>query len=260
MTIFIHAILFKGDFMNAIELGKFLAKLRSEKNLTQEELADKLFIDKRKISRWECGTSTPEFEMLIKISDILDVSLFELSICKRIDNVGISRSILNKFKSIKDFKRYKLKKKLFIIVIIILIVIFAITFVYTIRSQGTIEIYELQSMNDNYFIKGNYIKYKDNSIISITNIGDNLNKRNYLNSDCHIEIYNDDKRVSYVFSENESYYNGSTLQLYKDTNYGKVNNDNFSLLISCGADINNNKIVNIKFKEIYNNKIFNYSK
>ena len=34
--------------MNPIELGKFLANLRNEKNLTQEELADKLFIDKKK--------------------------------------------------------------------------------------------------------------------------------------------------------------------------------------------------------------------
>ena len=62
--------------MNPIELGKFIAKLRNEKKLTQEELAEKLYIDKRKISRWECGNSIPDFDMLIKLSEILDVSLY----------------------------------------------------------------------------------------------------------------------------------------------------------------------------------------
>ena len=74
-----HAIISKVIFMNPIELGKFIASLRAEKNLTQEELAEILFIDKRKVSRWECGTSTPEFDMLIKLSEILDVLLYELS-------------------------------------------------------------------------------------------------------------------------------------------------------------------------------------
>ena len=98
--------------MNPIEFGKFIATLRNEKNLTQEELAEKLYIDKRKVSRWECGTSIPEFDMLIKLSEILDISLFELSICKRIENESITRKIINKFKNIKDFRKYKAKKKI----------------------------------------------------------------------------------------------------------------------------------------------------
>ena len=92
--------------MNPIELGKFIASLRNEKNLTQEELAEILYIDKRKISRWECGTSVPEFDMLIKLSEILDVSLYELSISKRIENEKLTRKIINKFKTIKDYKKY----------------------------------------------------------------------------------------------------------------------------------------------------------
>ena len=86
--------------MNSIELGKFLANLRNEKGLTQQELADKLYIDKRKVSRWECGTSIPEFDILIKLSEILDVSLYELSICKRLNKEKLSTKTINKFKSI----------------------------------------------------------------------------------------------------------------------------------------------------------------
>ena len=95
--------------MNPIELGKFIANLRNEKNLTQEDLAEELFIDKRKISRWECGTSIPDFDMLIKLSTILDVSLYELSVCKKIENESLTRRIINKFKSVKDYKKYTTK-------------------------------------------------------------------------------------------------------------------------------------------------------
>ena len=101
----------KGDFMNPIELGKFIANLRNEKHITQEELADKLFIDKRKISRWECGTSLPEFDMLIKLSEILDVSLYELSICQRIEDETILEKAKTKIRSIKDLKRLNKKRK-----------------------------------------------------------------------------------------------------------------------------------------------------
>ena len=113
--------------MNPIELGKFIAKLRNEKKLTQEELAEKLYIDKRKISRWECGNSIPDFDMLIKLSEILDVSLYELSICKRIENESLNRKIINKFKSIKDLNKYNGKAKLKFIIIFILLIVLLIS-------------------------------------------------------------------------------------------------------------------------------------
>ena len=83
-----------------IELGKFLAKLRQEKGITQEKLAEILNIDKRKISRWETGSSMPEFDMLIKLSEILDISLYELSICQKIKDKNLIEKMKIKFKSL----------------------------------------------------------------------------------------------------------------------------------------------------------------
>ncbi len=151
--------------MNPIELGKFIASLRNEKNLTQEELAEKLFIDKRKISRWECGTSIPELDMLIKLSEILDVSLYELSIAKRIENDTLTKKVINKFKSIKDFKKYKLKKKIKMIILIIFFIIFLITSTYTIKYNDTVEIYKLKSIDDKYYLNGDYIRAKDYTLL-----------------------------------------------------------------------------------------------
>ena len=43
--------------MNQEKIGKFIAKCRKEKKLTQEQLAEKLGITYKAISKWECGVS-----------------------------------------------------------------------------------------------------------------------------------------------------------------------------------------------------------
>ena len=54
--------------MNKAKVGKFIAKLRNEKKLTQEQLAEKLNVTSYKtISKWECGT-IPDFETMEKLS------------------------------------------------------------------------------------------------------------------------------------------------------------------------------------------------
>ena len=222
--------------MNPIELGKFLATLRNQKNLTQDELAEKLFIDKRKISRWECGTSIPEFDMLIKLSEILDVSLYELSIAKRIENKSISRKIINKFKSIKDFKIYKTKKIIILSIIILLLTAFIITSIYTIKYNNTMEVYKLRSLDDNYYLEGNYIRANKLSLFFIKKI-DELNNCNY-------EIYNDDNRLFYLINDKNTYY---------ETNK-KINlKDKIKLKAICKKK---NIDINIKLIKEYDNKIF----
>ena len=49
---------FKGDKMlNQIKTGEYIAEKRKEKNLTQQELADKLNISNKTVSKWETGVS-----------------------------------------------------------------------------------------------------------------------------------------------------------------------------------------------------------
>ena len=247
--------------MNSIELGKFLANLRNEKKLTQEELAEKLFIDKRKVSRWECGTSIPEFDMLIKLSEIFDVSLYELSICKRIDKEKISKKTLNKFKSIKDFKKYKLKKKIYVSVIILFLIIFGITLTYTIRNQGSVEIYELKSLDDNYHIDGNYTKYGNNVLLTITSIKNNHNNNiKYTNSNCTMQINNaelqmtkaSNNKVHYVFDQSRV-SNSSLMNINANKKYilkTNCNNESTKELNTFSFDF--------IFEKIYDNNLFSF--
>ena len=64
--------------MNCDKIGKFIATSRKKKGLTQIELADKLNITDRAVSKWERGKGCPDISLLEDLSKILDVSIIEL--------------------------------------------------------------------------------------------------------------------------------------------------------------------------------------
>ena len=64
--------------MDQIKIGKFIAALRKEKGLTQEQLGEKLGVTNKTISRWENGNYTPDVEMLALLSKEFGVSINEL--------------------------------------------------------------------------------------------------------------------------------------------------------------------------------------
>ncbi|USS92945.1 helix-turn-helix transcriptional regulator [Fructilactobacillus ixorae] len=55
-----------------------LKKLRSNRGLSQAELAEQLFISRQAVSKWEAGTATPDLNTLIKLTELLECSLDEL--------------------------------------------------------------------------------------------------------------------------------------------------------------------------------------
>jgi len=66
-----------------MRLGEKIYKLRTEKNLSQGELADALEVSRQSVSKWETDASVPELDKLIKLSEIFGVSLDELVLDKK---------------------------------------------------------------------------------------------------------------------------------------------------------------------------------
>ena len=64
--------------MDALEIGKFICEKRKSLNMTQSELASKLHITDKAVSKWERGLSLPDISILIPLSEILNVSLYDL--------------------------------------------------------------------------------------------------------------------------------------------------------------------------------------
>ena len=66
-----------------MRLGEKIYKLRTEKNLSQGELADALNVSRQSVSKWETDVSVPELDKLVKLSELFGVSLDELVLDKK---------------------------------------------------------------------------------------------------------------------------------------------------------------------------------
>lgn len=64
--------------MDQIKIGEFIAKCRKENNLTQRELAEKLNITDRAVSKWENGKSMPDSSLMLLLCNELNISVNEL--------------------------------------------------------------------------------------------------------------------------------------------------------------------------------------
>ena len=77
--------------MNQEKIGKFIAELRKEKNMTQQQLADKLNVTDRAVSNWENGRRLPEYSLLSELCDILSISINELFAGNKIDKENYNK-------------------------------------------------------------------------------------------------------------------------------------------------------------------------
>ena len=88
--------------MNQEKIGKFIAILRKERGLTQEELANKLGITKNAVSKWERGISLMDMSLLNPLCEILGISITELLNGEKIEKNDIKEKsdevIKNTFK------------------------------------------------------------------------------------------------------------------------------------------------------------------
>lgn len=64
--------------IDRVKIGEFLRDLRKEKDMTQEELAEKFGVSSRSVSRWENGITMPELGILVELADFYEVDIKEL--------------------------------------------------------------------------------------------------------------------------------------------------------------------------------------
>ena len=74
-------------------IGEIIREHRKEKGYTQEELGKLVFVSKQAVSKWETGRTTPDIEMIRKLSDILEIGYEEI-ICGSFKEVKKSRKWL----------------------------------------------------------------------------------------------------------------------------------------------------------------------
>ena len=75
--------------MEQIKTGKFIAKKRKELNLTQEQLAERLGVSNKTISKWETGKCMPDYAVIKNLCEELKVSVSELMDGEEADDKSI---------------------------------------------------------------------------------------------------------------------------------------------------------------------------
>jgi len=134
--------------MDQERIGKFISECRKEQKLTQQELAEKLGITYKAVSKWECGKGLPDVSLYEPLCEILNISLNEFFAGKHLNKVEVlessEKNILNI--AIEEKRtRNKLKKVIMLsLIIVILLVAFCIgLYKYMCNYMNTAKTFEL---------------------------------------------------------------------------------------------------------------------
>ena len=106
--------------MNQEKIGVFIAKCRKDKNLTQEQLAEKLGVSNKSISRWENGKTMPDYSILKDLCSILEIDVNEFLSGEKIEKEEIQVHTIENLDSIlKEYYKMKKQRNVFKIIAII---------------------------------------------------------------------------------------------------------------------------------------------
>ena len=98
--------------MNQEKIGKFIAEVRKKKNMTQQELADKLCVTDRAVSHWENGRRLPDYSLLKELCDILSISINELFAGEKISNENYKEKADENLMNALENSSFSLKEKI----------------------------------------------------------------------------------------------------------------------------------------------------
>ncbi len=202
--------------MNTYEFGKFLAQLRKEKGLTQIQLAEKLNVTDKAVSRWETGKNYPDIEIFEGLSNILDVSISELLEGKRIEKEKLFT--VSEENIVKQIKKNKKSKRKYLIAISVIIIFSIICGYFALRESG-------------YFAGVIYNKipcYSNDVLTIMNNIDGYISQRPKAEGEFIINsvffFMEHDKTTTDIFYLTGTCENGRAF--YINTMYDEVNRDN----------------------------------
>ena len=103
--------------MNQTEIGKFIAKCRKEKKLTQAQLAERLNITDRAVSKWETGKSMPDASIMLELCEILGITVNELLSGEKIDRESYEKKADENLIALKRKEENNITKNVMISII-----------------------------------------------------------------------------------------------------------------------------------------------
>ena len=78
--------------MDQIKIGRFIAEMRKEKNMTQRQLADALSISDKTVSKWECGKGLPEVSLMLPLCEEFHITVNDLLTGSRVSEADYQKN------------------------------------------------------------------------------------------------------------------------------------------------------------------------
>lgn len=162
--------------MDQQKVGKFIASIRKEKNLTQAQLGEKLGVTDKTISKWENGNYMPDLSLLKSLSETLGVSIYELLDGERIPNNDVQEKskgdvLIDALKSyVGSVKKSMMKKGAIIVISTVILFLFIIGFMLVKNNYDNCYIYSITSEDEMYSVKGLFAFTPEKNVLTINSI------------------------------------------------------------------------------------------
>lgn len=217
--------------------GELLKKLRHDKNLTQDELANLIYVDRTAISKWECGKSIPDYDSLTRISKVFNISVNEIVEGKLNDNIKKSTFLK------------KHNKIIMIIIMAFLAIILLFLVLYFILNYKKTVIYNINAEGKNCEIKNGLLVYtNEKSYFSLGNIDCNQAVKK-------IEIYFKETGKDLILIDSQE---SDSILLFESNGYNEYEINKFKyknnkVYVKIYFE-NNDELIKLDFQKDYINK------
>ncbi len=160
--------------MDSERIGKLIYEARINKNMTQKDLANKLHITDKAISKWERGLSIPDISLLIPISNVLDISVYDLlggNVKEKILKEDAEKVVKTTIEKGIEDNKWKRRIQNIIIVILCIIIILGLSFGMFMIWGNADSYYQYIYQNSPYHvsIEFDYGKYSGIYALDLTN-------------------------------------------------------------------------------------------
>ena len=178
------------------DFGKIIKEIRKNNNLTQKELADKLFVTYQAVSKWENNKSIPDISILQNISKMFNIDLNYLTNTKKRNNTIY-----------------------FILIIIFLILSLTITILITKNHSHDFEMRTIETTCNDFNLSGTIAYNKDKTAIFISEIDYCGLNKNQIYDTITSTLYQNENNKEKIIITNKEKNNLSLIDYLKDLTY-----------------------------------------
>lgn len=247
--------------MNQEKIGNFIAKCRRNKKMTQVELAEKLGVSDKSVSKWENAKCMPDLSLFPQLCDILGITINDLMAGEKVDDKEYINTLENNFISlVSNLEEISKRKRIILCLIIFIIFLIGIISYYTyfnyeldVKFDKSVMTCEVNGKELTYYINGQsvfntYHTFKKTDTKTIYFFHNTINiynkkRSNFEYSESMVRLL-EGKNVLFSYYENinidseniEVYYTNKSIKNIEKMSEKELNNELNNAYLICKSE------------------------